>query len=245
LMTNPSLGSLFPFLLGWAAYRVYCRNRSARSLLAPAFALCIAFLCCIPWTLRNYTVFHRLVPLRSNFPLELYIGNNENYDDKHPHYPGFVTKERETLRYFRLGENAFMDEELRKAKAFIVTHPRVELKLFSYRFAEFWTGLPNVMRTFMEADWLVRTLVVCALLSGLGATAGLLLLLKRRSMYAFPLSVYPLVFPVLYYITHNSLRYRHPIDPALLLLASITLVAPVERGRRALFPRSESMLAVK
>ncbi len=93
LMTNPSLGSLLPFLLGWAAYRAWWKAASPRSagkkwLLQPSAALAIAILCCVPWTIRNYTVFHRFVPLRSNFPLELYIGNNENYDDLHPHYPG-------------------------------------------------------------------------------------------------------------------------------------------------------------
>jgi hypothetical protein len=33
--------------------------------------------------------------------------------------------------------------------------------------------------------------------------------------------VYPLVFPWLYYVTHPNLRYRHPIDPVLLLLAAV------------------------
>jgi hypothetical protein len=42
-----------------------------------------------------------------------------------------------------------------------------------------------------------------------------------RSEYAIPLAVYVFVFPFLYYITHTSLRYRHPIDPEILLLTAI------------------------
>ena len=118
--------------------------------MRPALALGLAILCCIPWTIRNYSVFQRLVPLRSNFPLELYIGNNENYDDKHPRYPGPITKERETFRYFRMGETAFMDEEMRKATTFIVTHPRVEVILFGKRFVAFWAGIPNPIDQFLE-----------------------------------------------------------------------------------------------
>lgn len=232
LMTNPSLGSLLPFLLAWAAYRA--RKRQAPLPSAPRFtwakastiALGLAILCCAPWTIRNYLVFHRFVPLRSNFPLELYIGNNENYDDKHPHYPGFITKERETFRYFRLGEVPFMDEEKRKAMAFIVAHPRVELILFGQRFAAFWTGLPNALQNFLDTDsWLVRTLMLCAALSGVGALAGIAVLLRRRSIYTVPLAAYPIVFPFLYYITHTSLRYRHPIDPVVLLLTAIAVQA--------------------
>jgi hypothetical protein len=236
LMTNPSLGSILPFLLAWAAYRVRkreqkrterpVRNGSVAWLKAPALALGLAILCCVPWTIRNYAVFHRFVPLRSNFPLELYIGNNENYDDKHPRYPGPVTKERETLRYFRMGETPFMDEEMRKSKAFIVAHPRVEIILFADRFASFWTGLPHALENFRATDsWLVRTLMLCATLSGIGALAGILVVARRRSEYTFPLATYPVVFPVLYYITHTSLRYRHPIDPAVLLLTAIAAAA--------------------
>ena len=226
LMTNPSLGSLLPFLLGWAAYRAWWKaSRPAigrASLLQPGAALAIAVLCCVPWTIRNYAVFHRFVPLRSNFPLELYIGNNENYDDQHPRYPGVITKDRETWRYTKMGETPFMDEEMRKAKKFIISHPRVEAILFYERFVAFWGGIPNPIDKFMATDsWLVRSLILCAIVSGLGALAGIIVLLWKRSELAFPLAVYPVVFPFLYYITHTSLRYRHPIDPETLLLTAI------------------------
>jgi hypothetical protein len=228
LMTNPSLASLLPFLLGWAAYRARKRpsaDTAARSfpwLEASALALAIAILCCVPWTLRNYVQFHRLIPLRSNFPLELYIGNNENYDDKHPRFPGPITKERETLRYFRVGEVPFIDQEMHKAMTFILSHPRVELILFGDRFAAFWTGLPNAVQNFLATDsWLVRVLMLCAVLSGIGALAGIAVLLQSKSDFTFPLAVYPVVFPFLYYVTHTSLRYRHPIDPVVLLLTAI------------------------
>ena len=226
LMTNPSLASLLPFLLGWAAYRAWWKAQShvagSKWLLQPSAALAIAILCCVPWTIRNYTVFHRFVPLRSNFPLELYIGNNENYDDLRPRYPGMVTKDRETWRYIKMGETPFMDEEMRKAKKFIFAHPRVEAILFYERFVAFWGGIPNPLDKFSMTDsWLVRSLILCALISGFGALAGIVTMLWKRSDYAMPLAVYPLVFPFLYYITHTSLRYRHPIDPEILLLTAI------------------------
>jgi hypothetical protein len=235
LMTNPSLGSLLPFLLGWAAYRAWwkaSRVENNSRLLQPAAALAIAILCCVPWTIRNYSVFHRFVPLRSNFPLELYIGNNENYDDQHPHYPGMVTKDRETWRYIKMGETPFMDEEMRKAKKFIFSHPRVEGILFYERFIAFWGGIPNPIDKFMQTDsLLVRSLILCAMLSGVGALAGVVVLIWKQSDYAFPLAIYPIIFPFLYYITHTSLRYRHPIEPQILLLTAIVCGAVFVRGR--------------
>ena len=254
LMTNPSLGSLLPFLLGWAVYRagrgIDAPAKDWAWIMRPALAVGLAVLCCLPWTIRNYSVFHRLVPLRSNFPLELYIGNNENYDDKHTRYPGPITKERETLRYFRLGETPFMDEEMRKAKKFIVTHPRVELILFGKRFVAFWAGIPNPIDQFLATDsWLARGLILSATFSGIGALLGIAVLIRRRSAYALPLAVFPLIFPFLYYITHTSLRYRHPIDPVVLLLAAIAAGAFVQfvlRRNRNRQPRpvaSEAPLA--
>ena len=230
LMTNPTIGSLLPLLLGWAAYRA--RKRGALSLTLkswlarPALALGLAILCCIPWTIRNYAVFHRLVPLRSNFPLELYIGNNENYDGQRPRWPPPITKERETVRYFHMGETSFMDEEMRKAMKFIVSHPRKEVILFGDRFVAFWAGIPNPVDAFRTADsLLIRALILCAVLSGAGTLFGIVTLVRRRSAYAFPLAAFPIVFPFLYYVTHTSLRYRHPIDPVVLLLTVIAIDA--------------------
>jgi hypothetical protein len=40
-------------------------------------------------------------------------------------------------------------------------------------------------------------------------------------VYAIPLAAYPVLFPILYYVTHTSLRYRHPIDAVLLLLTAV------------------------
>ena len=233
LMTNPSLGSLLPFLLGWAVYRSGWNSDSrpkGRSWITPpTLALGLAILCCFPWTVRNYIVFHRFVPLRSNFPLELYIGNNENYDDKHPRYAGPITKDRETLRYFRMGETPFMDEEMRKAKKFIVTHPRVEAILFVKRFVAFWAGIPNPIEQFLATDsWLVRGLILYAAFSGIGAFLGIAVLIRRHSLYTFPLALFPIIFPFLYYITHTSLRYRHPIEPIVLLLTAIAVGAFVK-----------------
>jgi 4-amino-4-deoxy-L-arabinose transferase-like glycosyltransferase len=228
LMTNPSLGSLLFFLLAWAAFRTY-RLRSL-PLSKPALALGLAILCCVPWTIRNYHVFHKFIPLRSNLGLELYIGNNENYDPEHTKWPSPITKEREILRFFKMGERPFMEEEMRKATSFVVAHPGVELKLTGLRIVAFWMGTAAPLQDFLETDSiLIKVIFVCNFLAGVGALLGIAALYRQRSTFAFPIAVFPVVFPVLYYVTHTSLRYRHPIDPVVLLLVAIAASWPWAR----------------
>jgi dolichyl-phosphate-mannose-protein mannosyltransferase len=220
LMTNPSLGSLLPFLLGWAAYPAW-RETKLRAIKPSLAALGIAILCCVPWTVRNYVVFHRLIPLRSNLPLELYIGNNENYGPRAV-WPPKISKERELVRYFHLGEMPFMDEEKRKALAFMRAYPGIEVKLTAARFVAFWTGLMDPLQAFLSTNsLLIRVLLVCNTAVALGGLLGFVVLLWKRNPYVFPVAAYPVVYPWLYYISHSNLRYRHPIDPVVLLLVSI------------------------
>jgi 4-amino-4-deoxy-L-arabinose transferase-like glycosyltransferase len=221
LLTNPAGALLFPVLLAWAAYRTRDRARIAW-LMRPALAAALALLSCLPWTVRNYIQFHKLIPLRSNFAFELYIGNNENYDDQHRGRPGAITQDREIFRYLHMGETAFMEEEKRKAVAFIVEHPRIELWLISQRFVDFWTGTASPLATFRQADslWL-RMILLCNDVAPLCAFLGIVVLLATKNDYGLPIVAIPLIFPMLYYVTHTSLRYRHPIDPIVLLLAAI------------------------
>lgn len=229
LMTNPSLGSLFPFLLGWAAYRAW--KKAQLDLSRPALACAIAVLCCVPWTVRNYLAFHRFIPLRSNLPFELWLGNNEQFDEQSQVVPPSNPERAEIRNYIRMGETAFMQDKWRKATGFMRTHPRLEIKLFARRIVATWTGVEKPLESFRDADSpLVRLVLISNALAALGALCGILALLHSRNVYAFPLAAVPIVYPVIYYVTHTSLRYRHPIDPVLLLLVVIALAAVLPSG---------------
>ena len=231
LMTNPSLGSLLPVLLGWAAYRACTQTRSG--LMRLALAGGIAVLCCVPWTVRNYLAFHRFIPLRSNLPFELWLGNNEQFDEQSQVVPPSNPELAEIRNYIHMGETAFMQDKWRKATGFMRAHPRLEIALFARRFVATWTGVEKPIESFRDTDSaLVRVVIISNALAALGALCGLLALLRSRNIYAFPLAAVPIVYPLIYYVTHTSLRYRHPIDPVLLLLVAIAFAAalPSRRG---------------
>jgi 4-amino-4-deoxy-L-arabinose transferase-like glycosyltransferase len=225
LMINPALASLLPVLLGWAAYSG--RRTDDWRVMRPLFALGVAILCCVPWTVRNYVTFHKLVPLRTNFPLELWLGNNDNFDENSQIPPPSDPTREEIRKYIRMGETAFMDEKWRRATEFIRTHPRLEAVLWGRRFVATWTGVEKPLEGFQNAESdLFRFVLVFNVLVAIGAFTGIAVLIWRRSTYVFPMSAIPLMYPLVYYATHTSLRYRHPIDPVLLILAAAALAGP-------------------
>lgn len=218
LMSNAALLSLLPLCLGWAAWRA---RKFGRAWLAAAAVA----LCCVPWTVRNYAVFHTFVPLRSILGLQLWVGNNPEaklvwLGEQHP-----IHDSAEREKYVQMGEIAYMKEKRDNALAYIVSHPAHELRLISGRFAMFWSGgTPDPIGDLIHnrSAWF-RYVLLFNLLTAAGAGAGIVLLFIHRNVYAFPLAVGPVVFPCAYYMTLALPRYRHPIDPTLMLLLAVAV----------------------
>jgi len=261
LMTNPALGLLLPFLLGWAVFRG--RGDSSLRWKRAGLAAGLAIVCCLPWTIRNYVSFHRFIPVRSNLPFELWLGNNDIFDEHARGGRKSITRTEEARRYAQLGETAYMAEKWELATSFIAAHPGLELQLAGRKFVDFWMGTEAPFRNFRETDsWLIRGILVSSFLTAVGALFGIVALWggrkkitqRRRVRRAgaeiepdrteemtsppvFLLAAFPVVFPCLYYLTHADLRYRHPIDPIVLLLTAAALagvwdwvVAGVSKG---------------
>ena len=51
--------------------------------------------------------------------------------------------------------------------------------------------------------------------------------IAEQNEAAVPLASVMLFFPLIFYITHSSSRYRHPIDPVMLVLAVYAVAYPV------------------
>ena len=126
LLTNPALGAVFPFFLLWLYLRIPAPRTERLTHLAAVVAL--AVLVCVPWTLRNAVQFHRVVPIRSDFPFELWMGNNPIYDE-HSREVNRITRYEQVRLYAQLGETRYLDEKGRAAKEFIRAHPALCLRL--------------------------------------------------------------------------------------------------------------------
>jgi 4-amino-4-deoxy-L-arabinose transferase-like glycosyltransferase len=221
LLTNPIFGILLPFLFGWVLYR---QRREQRAGLKYAFlSVLVVAACCAPWTIRNALQFHRLIPLRSNFAFELWLGNNEVFDQRSREL-NRITRFEQVRRYGQLGESDFLEEKRREVANFLRTHPGLALSLAGRRVIATWLGTETPWLDFRRSDSaLVRFLFLWNLVSLIGAIVGLVRLFAKNSFF-FPVAAFPLVFPSIYYVTHTSMRYRHPCDPVLALLLAIAVL---------------------
>lgn len=219
LLTNPSLGAVLPFLLGWVLYRH--RGNPVRLASFAAVTLAAILLLCLPWTVRNYIQFGRFIPLRSNFAYEFWSGNNEIFVENSREV-NRITRFEQARLYARLGENAFLDDKWQKAGAFVRNHPALYAQLFFRRIVVTWLGSESPWRDFWQTDsWLARFLLFWNAVILAAVLAGLTRLFLHGRVSFVPLAAFPFLFPVAFYVAHTSLRHRHPCDPILALLAAI------------------------
>jgi hypothetical protein len=229
-LVNPALGAVFPFFLLWLLFRL--RAAKTQQLTNLALVAVLAVLVCVPWTIRNAVQFHRLIPIRSDFPFELWMGNNPIYDE-HSREINRITRYEQIHLYAQLGETRFLDEKGRAAREFIRAHPALCLRLAAKRAVALWLGTSSPWRDFQQAEsLLVKLLFAWNGLTLLGTMAGLVVLFARSRSYFLPLAAYPVAFPWVYYFTQASLRLRHPCDPVLALLMAVAMTSPFLKGKR-------------
>jgi 4-amino-4-deoxy-L-arabinose transferase-like glycosyltransferase len=224
LMTNATLLAGLPFLLGWMAYRA--RRTGPRWHAKPILATAVIALCCLPWTVRNYAVFHSFIPLRSTLGLQLWLGNNDAYRDGFPSWLHPIDNLAERDKYLSQGEVPYMAEKQRQAIQWILAHPSREATLFKQRFTATWFGTPHPLGDFKRTSSLgMRAILASNFLVSIAAFVGLVIAYARRESrpYAVPLTAFPVVFPFAFYLTQALFRYRYPIDPAVLLLAVVPI----------------------
>ncbi len=228
VLTNPSFLSLLPFLLSWLAFQASKQVANWRRLVGAATMVFVFGVS--PWIVRNYLTFEKLVLFRSNFGLELYLGNNEYVPDSWSWWlhPNDNDEEREKFR--RMGEIAYMAEKQHEALHFIANHPRDVLRFLFHRFVNNWTGAWDpIADVWSTAPWYLRGNYLLSWLFSVLAFLGLFFASRARKRETVPFAVVLLVFPLVYYITHTSLRYRHPIDPVMTVLAVYAVAYPISK----------------
>jgi len=217
-LVTPSLLPVPLGLLAWEASSV----RPPRWRRDVPLVLLGMALACVPWTIRNERALGGLFFIRSNFGLELRMGNHEGAGatidlsvrggtERHP-----GNRESEARKVAELGELAYMRAAGREARAWIAAHPGEFLRLTALRVVQFWLGPVDDRGTALG----ISLVTVLSLVGAWRAFPSLST--DRRAALLVPFLLYPLV----YYVVGFEARYRQPLDGLAFLLAASAFLPP-------------------
>jgi hypothetical protein len=231
VMVNTSLALTLPFLGLWI-----CLRRAQRpGWLAPvSLAAAVFLITMVPWFVRNYLTFDRVVFPRSNLGLELYLGNIPNPDNDifaSLLHPSISTTELE--QYRQLGELGYMAEKKRQAIEAIQADPREFARRCALRVVNWWFGpWEYILPRWQQGHFAIgkRTWVTVAI--SLLGLAGLALAWRDRREGIAVYGVMLFFFPLVYYVTQANPRYRLAVDPLLILLAVYAVARWMPGGKR-------------
>jgi len=212
---------LFVFL-GYLGFELWWRSDHGKWRSAALVAVA-ALVACIPWSVRNYRAFDAVFFVRSNFGLELRMGNHDGAEPSidHPHFqnepPHPRTHVEDAIKVREWGEVPYMRESGAAARAWIVSNPGEFTRLTAKRIGYFWLGP-------LDRPGIAGLFAILAGLALLGAVRVIRILPPPgTAALLIPLLVYPLV----YYLVPWQHRYRFPIEWILFLLAGSAVLGLV------------------
>jgi hypothetical protein len=196
----------------------------------------VAIYCALlaPWWARNYALLGAFVPFGTSSTINLYTGNspqNPNALIYGPNMPDDWDLDRGVSLLAIPGEleryRAFRDAAFR----YIAEDPAAFFRRAWIKLKVFWSIVPNAL-DFQNPIYRI----VGAISFGPVLALAILcvLLLRRRFADLLPIYVTIGYFTALYAITIASIRYRLPIEPLLIALASwpLTLAVRAVLGAR-------------
>ncbi len=219
ILIEPVLLGFLPLALGWLAWRGGLSRAAAVGALA---CLLLA-----PWTARNWVVFHRFVPVKSTFSLNLWLGNNPlatgyEYGEGGLRIKWSLSAE-ERARLAAMNEADAFSYLGGRALAFMRANPGLAARLAAAKLYYFWwvSPLRRGLRVHGEHGgaylWL-RKLVLAGLLAS--AAAGLALGRPRWSQALLP-ALLGAAFSLTYALTYAAhSRFKVPLEPLLLAFSA-------------------------
>jgi 4-amino-4-deoxy-L-arabinose transferase-like glycosyltransferase len=221
-LLNPSLLAFLPFCGLWVWRRRM--ERGAHSIAGVALASLLFVIVVSPWLLRNYRTFGQFVFIRDDFGQQLRLGNGPEARGRSVVSEQPNLNQIELERFRTIGELPYAQARGREARAFIRDNPARFFALCVKRFVYYWAGVPKPDDPPLVA--FLRAAVFLA--SSVLALWGLLQALRRRIPSAWLYALLLFSYPAVYYVVYPHARYRHPIEPEMLILLVAALVAPRE-----------------
>jgi hypothetical protein len=168
----------------------------------------------LPWSLRNYYIFHRFIPLSVGFGHTLYLGNNEKTIALNKGYDNFSLMPSDVTGLF----TPQTDDILKKrAVEFMLNNPGKTIGLTAKKFVNMWQPYYSDARRISKLAMIFSYLPVVVL-----GLIGLILALRRAKvtlLFVLIIGFYAL----LHMLTISGIRYRYPLMPFFIVYAAFVL----------------------
>ncbi len=233
-LTRPNGIVVAGLVILWAAFLIWRKRLPKEALSGALMAVAIACALILPWSIRNYLVSHRFVPLAVGDG-QVLIGAYNNTILTEPAYLGFWVRTGATgLRFttppcqgYAACEVARDNAEVDTALQWIQSHTDYIPRLMFYHLRNFFTpytgeaDLPMVRFPGQRSSQIVLAMsatfpIPILLLAALG------LVVSFRRYWHELLFAYGVILSTLgeILIFYGNARFRSPIEPVLILLAT-------------------------
>ncbi len=211
-LANPTMLAFLPFCGLWIWRARF--KRGLPSLSGVVLSSVLFFLVLSPWLIRNYEAFGRFVFIRDDFGSQFALGNGPLAEGMLMAYLQPNLNRLELERFQSMGEIAYAESRKKIAFDWIRQHPGrfsiVSLKRFFY----YWNGVPRPTNSISPVDFRNSAFLLTSVLAIWGAAR--MLRQKRPGDWLFCGLL--LTYPTVYYFVFPHARYRHPIEPELIIL---------------------------
>jgi 4-amino-4-deoxy-L-arabinose transferase-like glycosyltransferase len=213
------MGGMLAVVVGVWAWREGSRARAVAIAATVLLGIAVAVM---PWTARNYSVLGQIVPISTNGPINLYIGNNPEATGAYVwHLPPEGQAVWNRPDQGRSNELFTSGQAGREALAYILANPGRTLALVPYKLWALW-GPPVALHSGFGVGALARSGAAVLWFACLAlGTAGLWQL--RREPIAWFIAGVCLIATLIHGLTFGDPRFRAPYEYLLMLPAGFSL----------------------
>ncbi|MGA6980671.1 MAG: glycosyltransferase family 39 protein [Candidatus Sulfotelmatobacter sp.] len=217
-LANPSMLAFLPCCGIWIWWRRH--KNGLPSLAGVVLSSFIFFLVLSPWIIRNYEVFGRFVFLRDDFGLQFRLGNNKLAEGMLIATLQPNLNKLEFEKFQRIGELAYSTDCKRLAFEWVKENPGRFAVISLKRFFYYWNGVPKPSDSRLPFDFRNSLFLAWSALAIWGGARAL----RQKVPGAWLFAGLLLTYPTTYYFVFPHARYRHPIEPELVILAVFLLL---------------------
>ncbi len=222
ILTRPTIDLLVPLLIGYFALVVH-RFSGARTLRQLAAYVVIYATLMAPWWLHNYRTYGTFVRLNLGGGIVFYSGNNS-----HNETGGSLDTDSDRKQFAGIADPVARDRAMWDAGlAYIKNNPERFVELAGLKFVRFWRLWPYASaysgRAYVVVSLLtfVPVLVLAMLYLGLWGWREIALVAPVLGLIGY--------FTLVHVVLAASLRYRLPLEPFLIVLASVAVARLARR----------------